>query len=320
MVDDTQILIDRLRAILRRKHMSYKTEKSYLHWVRRFLLYCQQSDVPMERKTVEQFLSDLAVRQRVSASTQNQAFSAILFLFREVLEQNLDNVDALRAKRGHRLPVVLTQEEVLRIISNIGGTPQLIAKLLYGCGLRISECLRLRVKDLDFGQGLVVVREAKGNKDRITMLPTSLVSPLHTHLETVQHLHQMDILDGLGAVYLPNALERKYPGAAKEWMWQYIFPSSSRSEDPDSGQIRRHHLHESTVQREIRKGVLRSGISKHVTCHTFRHSFATHLLEEGYDIRVIQELLGHEDLNTTMIYTHVLQQRKPRILSPLDIL
>lgn len=255
----------------------------------------------------------------MSASTQNQAFAALLFFFREVLKQPLEDVDALRAKKGKKLPVVMSPREVQQVIQHMHGTTQLMVQLLYGCGLRLNECTRLRIKDLDFDQGLIVIREGKGNKDRITMLPEQLIEPLQQHMKAVQQLHAIDLADGLGSVYLPFSLKKKYPNADKEWKWQYLFPSTKRSKDPRSQQMRRHHVCDKTVQRAVRSAAERAEITKHVTCHTFRHSFATHLLEAGYDIRVIQELLGHKDISTTMIYTHVLQQKKPLVRSPLDL-
>jgi integron integrase len=269
---------------------------------------------------VEAFLTHLAVNEHVAASTQNQAFSALLFLYREVLHQDLGPIDALRAKKPKRLPTVLTREEVRRVLDQLSGTHQLMAKLLYGSGLRLMECLRLRVKDLDFAQRAIIVRDGKGEQDRVTMLPDSLIAPLQEHLQRVKRLHQEDLAKGYGTVYLPDALAEKYPNAGREWGWQYVFPADRLSVDPRSGTVRRHHMDESTVQRAIRAAAKAAGIPKPVSPHTFRHSFATHLLENGYDIRTVQELLGHKDVRTTMIYTHVLQRGGRAVRSPLDFL
>jgi integron integrase len=259
------------------------------------------------------------VDKNVAASTQNQALSAILFLYQEVLHKDLDRpLDAVRAKKPKRLPTVLTKEEVQRVLAAMSGNYQLIAKLLYGSGLRLIECLRLRVKDVDFAQRQIIVRDGKGRKDRVTVLPNSLIESLQKHLRRVEMLHQKDLDDGYGTVYLPDALEKKYPNANCEWIWQYVFPSKSPSKDPRSGVTRRHHLHESAVQRAVREATKLANINKHITPHVFRHSFATHLLQGGYDIRTVQELLGHKDVKTTMIYTHVLNRGGLAVRSPLD--
>ncbi|OGO40290.1 MAG: integrase, partial [Chloroflexi bacterium RBG_16_57_9] len=267
---------------------------------------------------VEAFLTHLAVEGNVAASTQNQAFSALLFLYREVLHQDLGPIDALRAKKPKRLPTVLTKEEVRRVLGHLSGAHQLMAKLLYGSGLRLMECLRLRVKDIDLAQRAIIVRDGKGMEDRVTMLPDSLIAPLQEHLQRVKRLHEEDLAKGYGAVYLPYALDRKYPNAEREWAWQYVFPSDRLSVDPRSSVVRRHHLDESGLQKVIRQAAQRAGIPKPVGPHTFRHSFATHLLENGYDIRTVQELLGHKDVKTTMIYTHVLNRGGLAVRSPLD--
>jgi integron integrase len=266
------------------------------------------------------FLTHLAVEKHVAASTQTQALSAILFLYREVLQIGVDEpLDIVRAKKPERLPVVLTKDEVHSIFRQLSGDYLLMARLLYGSGLRLMECLRLRVKDLDFGQRQILVRDGKGMKDRVTMLPDQLREPLQAHLSVVRQLHQSDLEKGYGAVYLPFALDRKYPNAHKEWPWQYVFPSDRLSTDPRSpGVIRRHHADESGLQKAVREAVRASGITKNATCHTFRHSFATHLLEAGYDIRTVQELLGHADVRTTMIYTHVLNKGGRGVRSPLE--
>ncbi|MEM9163271.1 MAG: integron integrase, partial [Cyanobacteria bacterium P01_F01_bin.4] len=268
---------------------------------------------------VEAFLTHLAVEGKVSASTQNQALSALLFLYRYVLGQELGCLDAVRAKRSRYLPTVLTKDEVRLVLDNVSGIAGLVIKVLYGSGLRLNEGLRLRIKDLDFAQRQIIVRDAKGNESRVTMLPGSLIAPLQRHLETVKRLHQQDLDQGYGSVYLPFALERKYPHADRAWIWQFVFPSSTRSRDPRSRIIRRHHLHERTVQRTVKRAVHMARIAKRVGCHTFRHSFATHLLEDGYDIRTVQELLGHKDVKTTMIYTHVLNRGGRGVRSPLDV-
>ena len=268
---------------------------------------------------IEAFLTHLAVKENVAASTQNQAFSALLFLYRDVLHKELDGpINALRAKKPKRLPTVLTKEEVYRLLGHLSGDHLLMAKLLYGSGLRLMECLRLRVKDIDFSQYQIIVRDGKGQKDRVTMLPKSLIAPLQAHLQSVERLHQEDLARGFGSVYLPYALERKYPNADREWIWQYVFPSQRLSVDPRSGVVRRHHLDESGLQKAVRAAARAAGIPKKASCHTFRHSFATHLLENHYDIRTVQELLGHKDVKTTMIYTHVLNRGGLAVRSPLD--
>ena len=273
----------------------------------------------MGGREIEEFLTHLAVEENVAASTQNQALNAILFLYKEVLKQELNlQVDAVRAKRSKYLPTVLTKEEVLAIINNLSGFYQLVVKLLYGSGLRQTECLQLRVKDLDFAQKQVIVRDSKGMKSRVTMLPTSLIEELQFHLQIIKRLHQQDLEKGYGSVYLPYALERKYKNASWEWNWQFAFPSDRISTDPRSGMIRRYHLHESGLQKALKQAVRMAGITKQVSCHTFRHSFATQLLQDGYDIRTVQELLGHKDVKTTMIYTHVLNRGGHGVRSPLD--
>jgi integron integrase len=273
----------------------------------------------MGEKEITQFLSALAIDRQVSASTQNQALCALLFLYREVLARPFSWLDdVVRAKRPQRLPVVLTRQEVKELLGTLEGVHWIMGHLLYGAGLRLLECLRLRVKDVDFSANHIVVREGKGNKDRITMLPLSVKAPLIAHLARVRELHQQDLAHGFGSVYLPDALHRKYPNAPKEWGWQWIFPATQISVDPRSGEHRRHHLHEVVLQRAVRGAARRVGLIKPVGCHTLRHSFATHLLEDGYDIRTIQELLGHKDVSTTMIYTHVLNRGGKGVTSPAD--
>ena len=277
-------LLEVTRETLQTQHYSIRTERAYLNWIRRFILFHhKRHPKEMGSAEVEAFVTHLAVHRNVAASTQNQALSALLFLYREVLQQEIGAVDAVRARKPKRLPTVLTRSETLRVISAMSGVHQLIAKLLYGSGLRILECLRLRVKDVDFEQRHIVVRDAKGERDRITMLPEASVSPLQEQLARVRHLHAQDLAAGYGAVYLPYALEAKYPNANREWAWQYLFPAKSLSTDPRSGVTRRHHIDASTPQKAVRAAARMAGIVKPVTCHTFRHSFATHLLEGGYD-------------------------------------
>jgi len=312
-------LLDQVRDTLRLKHYSYRTEQAYVGWTTRYVLFhCKRHPNEMGAPEVEAFLTHLAVEEHVAASTQNQAFSALLFLYREVLHKDLGPVDALRAKRPKRLPTVLTQEETRRLLGQLSGTQGLMAKLLYGGGLRLLECLRLRVKDLEFERRAIVVRDGKGEQDRVTILPDSLIAPLQEHLLRVKRLHEEDLTRGNGAVYLPDALERKYPNANREWGWQYVFPSDRLSVDPRSGAVRRHHLDESGLQKAVRQAAQRAGIVKPVGPHTLRHCFATHLLENHYDIRTVQELLGHKDVKTTMIYTHVLNRGGLAVRSPLD--
>ena len=313
-------LLDQVRDVIRLKHYSRRTEEAYVDWIRRYILFHhKRHPQAMGIPEIEAFLTHLAVQGNVAASTQNQAFSALLFLYREVLRQELTGpINAIRAQKPVRLPTVLTKEEVRLVLCHLSGVQALIVKLLYGSGMRILECLRLRVQDLDFGRHLILVREAKGDSERRTMLPESLIQPLQEHLQGVKLLHDRDLLNGCGSVYLPYALERKYPNAAREWRWQYVFPSAKLSTDPRSNVIQRHHLDEQALQRAVRKAAFKSGIPKKVTCHTFRHSFATHLLENGYDIRTVQELLGHKDVSTTMIYTHVLNKGGLAVRSPLD--
>lgn len=313
-------LLDRVRAEIRLRHYSYRTEQAYVDWIKRFLHFhnLRHPDT-MGQTEVAAFLRDLAVVQEVAASTQNQARSALLFLYNEVLQRPIgEEIELVQAKRPRRLPTVLTRTEVAQVLDGMRGTSRLAALLLYGSGLRITECVRLRVMDLDFAQGMIVVRDGKGAKDRITMLPRTTHADLETHLRHVRIQHQADLRDGLGEVYLPNALRRKYVGAAREWVWQYVFPSTTISTDPRSGRRRRHHLDPSTIQKAVRRAAKLADIPKRVSPHTFRHSFATHLLEDGYDIRTVQELLGHSDVSTTMIYTHVLNRGPVAVRSPLD--
>ncbi len=313
-------LLEQVRARIRFKNYSIRTEQAYVDWIRRFIRHFgKQHPKDMGADEVQVFLTHLAVAGRVAASTQNQAKSALLFLYKEVLAVELPWLDKVEsAKTPKRLPVVLTRDEVMAMLSHLEGSHGLIAKLLYGTGLRIMEGLRLRIKDVEFERGEILVRDGKGAKDRVTMLPGSLVPALREHLERVRELHKQDLASGHGEVHLPYALDRKYPAAGREWMWQYVFPSASLSVDPRSGVVRRHHVQDQSVQRAIRQAVRNARIDKPATPHTLRHSFATHLLESGYDIRTVQELLGHSDVSTTMIYTHVLNRGGRGVASPLD--
>ena len=312
-------LLDLMRDKIRYKHYSIRTEAAYVDWARRYILFHgKRHPSCMGAKEVEAFLTHLAVHGNVAASTQNQAKSALLFLYREVLGVELPWLDGVQsAKRSQRLPVVLTEEETDALLARMSGTTGLIARLLYGAGLRLLEGARLRVKDLDFARLEIAVRDAKGAKDRVTMLPDPLVEPLRAQLGIAKAVHDRDLLEGFGEVYLPYALGRKYPSAGREWMWQYVFPADQLSQDPRSGVRRRHHIDGQHVQRAMRIALRQAQINKPATPHTLRHSFATHLLQAGYDIRTVQELLGHQDVQTTMIYTHVLNRGGRGVLSPL---
>lgn len=313
-------LLAHTRAVLRRKHYAYQTERQYVNWIRRFVTFHgKRHPVHMGQAEIENFLTHLATQEQVAAATQNQALNAILFLYRSVLEQPLDfSIDAVRAKRPKHVPVVLSRQETHELLACLTGVYRLIGQLLYGSGLRVSECVRLRVKDLDFALHNLSVRDGKGAKDRITLLPQSLTPALQTHLRRTQRIHERDLRQGFGAVHLPYALHRKYPSADREWIWQYVFPSPRLSIDPRTGITRRHHLSASAVQKAVRRAAKLARFEKRATCHTLRHSFATHLLEAGYDIRTVQDLLGHKDVKTTMIYTHVLKVGPMAVRSPLD--
>jgi integron integrase len=313
-------LLDQVRGRLRRLGMAKRTEEVYVGWIRRFILSNdKRHPSEMGAAEVERFLTALAVRGQVSASTQNQALSALLFLYKQVLSIDLPWLDGVeRAKKPQRLPVVLTRAEVDALLAELHGIHWLMGSLLYGTGMRLMECVRLRVKDIDFDHGEIVIREGKGGKDRRTMLPRSLRQPLQAQLAEALRIHERDKSAGFGRAWMPDALARKYPAASLDWGWQYVFPSAVRSLDPRDGVERRHHLDESSLQRAVKKARIRSAIIKPATCHTLRHSFATHLLESGYDIRTIQELLGHRDVATTQIYTHVLNRGGHGVLSPLD--
>ena len=313
-------LLDEVRNAVRRRHYSLRTEQTYLDWIRRFIYFSGKRH-PREMGAVEvtAFLNHLARERGVAASTQNQALSALLFLYREVLAMPLPWLDSLeRAQRPARLPTVLTRDEAKRLLAQMEGVRWLMAGLLYGAGLRLRECLKLRVKDVDFGYQQILVRDGKGAKDRVTMLPESLVEPLKAQLARSRALHDRDAASGHGEVELPDALARKYPRAPYEWGWKFVFPSPRLSTDPRTGAIRRHHVYENYLIRAVKEAVRAARIAKHVSCHTLRHSFATHLLESGYDIRTVQELLGHADVSTTMIYTHVLNKGGRAVKSPLD--
>ncbi len=311
-------LLTRVREAIRVRHMSPKTEKAYVHWIRQYILFHgKRHPREMGEEEVTAFLTHLATHRHVSASTQNQALSALLFLYRHVLQRDLGTLDAVRAKRSRHVPVVLTRDEVRGVLEHLGGTARLVVLLLYGSGLRLNECLRLRVKDLAFAYAQVTVHDGKGRKSRVSMLPQQLKAPLLRHFESVRRIHGRDLAAGYGRTSLPYALARKYPRAPGEWLWQYVFQASQRSRREDGDEVR-HHLHPTAVQKAVRQAVRRSRIAKRATCHTFRHSFATHLLEDGYDIRTVQELLGHRSVRTTMIYTHVLNKGGMGVRSPAD--
>ncbi|WP_415844160.1 integron integrase [Stutzerimonas zhaodongensis] len=319
-MDGKPRLLDQVRDQIRLKHYSIRTERVYCEWIKRYVRFHNyRHPLEMGAPEVEAFLSDLAVRRDVSASTQNQALAALLFLYKQVLKQDLPWLgEVVRAKKPARLPVVLSISEVQQVLGSLDGEVGLIARLLYGGGLRLMEGVRLRIKDVDFSRNEIVIRDGKGQKDRVTVMPASLVDPLKQHIARTRALHQLELADGRGDVYLPDALARKYPNAPWEWAWQYVFPAPGLSVDPRSGSVRRHHLDEKRIQRAFKRAVKESGLAKLATPHTLRHSFATHLLESGQDIRTVQELLGHADVKTTMIYTHVLNRGGLAVLSPLD--
>jgi integron integrase len=315
-------VLDEVRDVMRLHHYSIHTERTYCDWIKRYIRYhnmISRQDLIDGEAKIEAFLTHLAVDKAVAPSTQNQAMNALVFLYKHVLKQSLDQeINAVRASRNITIPVVMTREEVAQIIALMGGVSQLIVKLLYGSGLRIMEAVRLRVHDIDYNFKQITVRSGKGGKDRITTFPTSATPLLQNHLRKVRVIHSRDLDEGFGEVYMPNALARKYPNAAKEWNWQYVFPARNLAADPRSGKVRRHHVDPSVINKAIKVAVRKAGITKRISAHTFRHSFATHLLQRGTDIRTIQALLGHKDVATTMIYTHVLQQGGQGVLSPLD--
>lgn len=319
--DSSLKLMEQVRQVLRYYHYAYRTEQTYCDWILRYVKFHGGKTHPknMGKKEIEGFLSHLASNGKVSASTQRQALNAIVFLYRDVLDQPIQGeIAPVRAKRHSRVPVVMTQEEVQRVLREMNGIHLLMAKLLYGGGLRLMECVRLRIQDLDFGKSLLYIRAAKGGKDRATLFPKAIHGELKQHLDKVRRLHEQDLGEGQGDVYLPEGLARKYKGAAKEFRWQYVFPSKSLSTDPRTGKVQRHHVLESGLQKAVKVAVDRAGIDKRVSCHTFRHCFATHLLENGVNIRVVQELMGHADVKTTEIYTHVMQKDISAVVSPLD--
>jgi integron integrase len=313
-------LLDQMREAFRSRHYSRRTEQTYCHWVKRYIHFHNvRHPTEMAEPEINAFLTHLAVKGKVSASTQNQALSALLFLYRHVLGREIGDLgEVIRARKSKRLPVVMTREEVKAVLANLAGDKWLMASLMYGAGLRLMECLRLRVQDLDFSRKEILVRDGKGAKDRITMLPESLKAPLQDHLKKVKVVHERDLAVGWGCVLLPDALERKYPNAPRDWRWQWVFPQENRWKNAKTGKEGRHHVDESLIQKAVRQAIALAGLTKRATCHTFRHSFATHLLEGGYDIRTVQELLGHKDVKTTMVYTHVLNRGPSGVRSPVD--
>ncbi|MEE9412997.1 MAG: integron integrase [Methylococcales bacterium] len=316
-------LLDEVRQFMRLKHYSIHTERNYCDWIRQFVKFHRFTDkselLVNSAERIESFLSYLALERKVAASTQNQAMNALVFLYRRVLDQPLvERIDAIRSPKNRRIPVVLDKDEVRQTISLMDGVSQLIVKLLYGSGLRITEAVRLRVQDIDFEYQQITVRSGKGNKDRVTPFSSTLEPLMRNHLAKIKVIHEKDLQDGFGAVYLPHALEKKYTSAATSWSWQYVFPARQRSVDPRSDCVRRHHIDQSVINKAIKLAIKQLGIAKKVSAHTFRHSFATHLLQKGTDIRTIQSLLGHNDLETTMIYTHVLNLGGQGVISPLD--
>ncbi|AFR67628.1 LOW QUALITY PROTEIN: integron integrase [Syntrophotalea carbinolica DSM 2380] len=315
-------LLDQLREALGTRHYSRRTESTYCQWVKRYIFFHDvRHPKEMAEPEINAFLTHLAVKHKVSASTQSQALSARLFLYRHVLGREIGNLgEVIRARKPKRLPIVMTRDEVREVLSHLTSSKKLMAGLLYGAGLSLMECLRLRVHDLGFGQGEILVRDGKGGKDRRTMFPESLSTPVKAHLNNVKLLHEKDIAEGWGRVSLPDALEDKYPNASREWRWQWVFPQENRWKNMKTGEEGRHPLHETLLQRAIKEAVFKANIVKRIGCHTFRHFFATHLLEDGCDIRTIQELLGHKDICTTMIYTHVLNKGGRRVRSPVDAL
>jgi integron integrase len=313
-------LLDRVRSAIRVRHYSIRTEQAYVQWIRRFILFHRKRHpAEMGGAEIAAFLTHLAVEGNVAESTQNQALNAIVFLYRVVLEMKIDDLgQVVRARKPRRLPVVVTLAETRAVLSRLEGVHRLAAELLYGAGLRLLECVGLRVKDLEFARGEIVVRDGKGRRDRVTMLPERVRKGLSVQLALARAIHEADLSAGFGSVYLPTALARKYRGADRDWPWQYVFPSEKRARDPRSGVVRRHHLSESTLQRAVKRAIREAQIVKPASCHSCRHSFATHLLENGYDIRTVQELLGHRSVTTTMVYTHVLNRGGKGVRSPLD--
>lgn len=316
----TPRLLDMVRDELRFQHKSFHTEKAYTYWIKKFVFFHQlKHPSKMGNQEVKAFLEHLAIKENVAPSTQNQAFNALLFLYKHVLKSEITDLqDTIRAKKPTKVPVVLSQNETAKIINAMHGLPRLMVQLIYGGGLRLKECLRLRVKDLDFEAQQLHINAGKGNKDRRTLFPSQLHQAINEHLRYVKSIHCQDLADGYGEVHLPYALEKKWAGAAKDWRWQYVFPSRSRSIDPRTGKMRRHHLNETYLAHHVKKARALTGVQKVIRVHTFRHSFATHLIEKGYDIRTVQELLGHDSVETTMIYTHVLNTPGISVKSPLE--
>ncbi|MBI3005738.1 MAG: integron integrase [Ignavibacteriales bacterium] len=318
-ITDSTAILDEVTKLCRLRHLSIRTEQAYTHWVKEFMkFHGNKSPGELHTSHVRDFLSHLAQRG-VTSSTQNQALNGLVFLYQQVMKQRLGDLkDMERAKREARIPAVLSRDEIWKLLMQLKDTPLLVASLMYGSGLRILECVRLRVMDLDFATGHIIVRNGKGAKDRVTVLPHSLIPPLEHQIRKVKLMYEQDCAQGLGEASVPSALEVKYPGVARQWPWQYVFPAARHSTIPGKNHTRRHHLDESAIQRAVKEGLLRAGIVKRATCHSLRHSFATHLLEEGYDIRTVQELLGHKDIRTTMIYTHVANPDRPKVRSPFD--
>lgn len=320
--DNKPKLLTQLSQAMRSRHYSRKTESTYIHWIKRFIFFHHvRHPKDMAEPEINAYLTHLAVKEHVSSSTQNQALCAIIFLYKYVLNRKIGDIgEVIRAKQSRYIPVVMTKDEVKAVVGNLTGDKKLMISLMYGTGLRLMECLRLRVQDIDFGRNEITVRDGKGAKDRITMLPESLKEPLRQHLVKTKSVHESDIKDGWGYVLMPYALDRKYPNAPRDWRWQWVFPQEKRWKNTKTGEQGRHHVHETLLQKAVKEAVMKSGIAKRIGCHTFRHSFATHLLENGYDIRTIQELLGHKDISTTMIYTHVLSKGGHGVRSPFDSL
>ncbi len=315
-------LLDQVKNKLRLKHYSIRTEEAYLNWIKRFIYFNNKKHPnEMGETEINKFLTHLAVEGKVASSTQNQALCALIFLYREVIKKEIGSLEeTVWAKKSKKLPTVFTRTEIKEVLESLKGVEWIAGNLLYGAGLRLLECLRLRTKDINFSYNQLIIRDGKGEKDRVTMLPVAVKPALKAHLEDVKKLHINDLKRGYGSVYLPYALDKKYPNASREWGWQYVFPSAEISEDPRSGSLRRHHLSESKIQKAVKAAIRKSGITKIAGCHTLRHSFATHLLEAGTDIRTIQDLLGHSSLNTTMIYTHVINKGAFGVKSPVDTL
>lgn len=313
-------LLDQVSEQIRLRHYSYRTEKTYKQWIKQYILYHNKTHPQdLDGKALNAYLTHLAMEKKVSASTQNLARNAVLFLYKHVLKKDIGNSkDYVIAKRSRKIPTVFSQDEAKQIIAQLEGRNALVVKLLYGTGMRISECLQLRIKDVDFDQSLIVVRDGKGEQDRVTMLPESLRDLIKYQMDRVTYLHELDQKNDVPGAFIPFSIEKKYPNAGKELGWYFLFPGKSLSKDPVTGIVRRHHVHESNIQRSVKKAIRNTGIHKQAGCHTFRHSFATHLLENGYDIRSVQELLGHKDVRTTMIYTHVMQKGPLAVKSPLD--